>query len=62
MGKITRMTLFKLPKPEDQEAALEAYTKMFAEAKKVSMSTIMPVELALARFVHAEGAKLTSLL
>jgi hypothetical protein len=35
MGKIARVTMFKLPKPEDQDACLEAYKKMFAEAKKV---------------------------
>ena len=35
MGKIARVTMFRLPKPEDQEACIEAYKKMFAEAKKV---------------------------
>ena len=35
MGKISRVTMFKLPKPEDQDATIEAYKKMFAEAKKV---------------------------
>lgn len=36
MGQITRITLFKLPKPEDQDACIEAYTKMVQEHQKVS--------------------------
>ncbi len=32
---INRITLFKIPKPEDQDATVEAYRKLAAEQKKV---------------------------
>ena len=37
---INRITLFKIPKPEDQDAALEAYRKLAAEQKKVVPSRV----------------------
>jgi hypothetical protein len=36
MGKINRITLFKIPDEEDLEAALAAYTKLEANNSKVS--------------------------
>jgi hypothetical protein len=39
MGKINRVTMFKITKPEDIEAALEAYTKLDASNSKVLFDT-----------------------
>jgi hypothetical protein len=32
---INRITLFKIPKPEDQDATVEAYRKLATDQKKV---------------------------
>ncbi len=36
MGTISRMTLFKLSNPVDQDAAVAAYAKMFSDHARVS--------------------------
>lgn len=38
MGKINRITMFKIPNAEDIEAALEAYTKLEVNNSKVILN------------------------
>jgi hypothetical protein len=38
MGTISRMTLFKLSNPVDQDAAVAAYAKLFSDHARVSQS------------------------